>query len=140
MFPLILKSQEGKKIKCSVCVSVCLCVCVNETPTLIFYVRMLSDVSSLIWMPLMDGHHQWMALTWRNHRLPGPTRINLSLYPSFHLSVRAKRGIWSKRVLIRKIGNFCFSVHWRNTTIIHFFLLGQKVLNIFWEMIMTVRP
>jgi hypothetical protein len=30
------------------CLSVCLC-------TLIFYVRTLSDVSLLIWMPLMDG-------------------------------------------------------------------------------------
>ena len=44
-------------------------------------------------------------LTWRNRRLPSPTRINLFLCLSFHLSVRAKRGIWSKRVLIRKIGN-----------------------------------
>jgi hypothetical protein len=35
----------------------------------------------------------------------------LSLRPSYCLSVRAKRGIWSKRVLIRKIGNFSFSVH-----------------------------
>jgi hypothetical protein len=39
------------------CLSVCLCVCVNEIPTLIFYVRTLSNVSSLIWMPLMDGRH-----------------------------------------------------------------------------------
>jgi hypothetical protein len=45
--------QEGKKIKLSVCVS----VCVNEIPTLVFYVRTLSGVSSLIWMPLMDGRH-----------------------------------------------------------------------------------
>jgi hypothetical protein len=49
--------QEGKKIKLSVCLCVCLCVCVNEIPMLIFYVRMLSDVSSLIWMPSMDGRH-----------------------------------------------------------------------------------
>jgi hypothetical protein len=47
--------QEGMKIKLSVCVSVCVSVRVNEIPTLIFYVRMLSDVSSLIWTPLMDG-------------------------------------------------------------------------------------
>jgi hypothetical protein len=58
-------------------------------------------------------------LTWRNHRLPSPTRINLFLRQSFCLCVRAKRGIWSKRVLIRKIGIFSFSVHWRNSTIIH---------------------
>jgi hypothetical protein len=41
-------------------------VCVSEIPTLIFYVhtlsdisslRTLSDVSSLIWTPLMDGRH-----------------------------------------------------------------------------------
>jgi hypothetical protein len=35
----------------------------------------------------------------------------LSLLLSFHLSVRAKRGIWSNRVLIRKIGNISFSVY-----------------------------
>ena len=35
------------------------------------------------------------------------------------LSVRAKRGIWSKRVFMRMNGNFSFSVGWRNTTIIH---------------------
>ncbi len=51
------------------------------------------------------------VLTWRNHRLPSPTRINLFLRLSFCLSVRAKKGIWSKQVLIRKIGNFSFSVH-----------------------------
>ncbi len=45
--------------------------------------------------------------------------------------VRAKRGIWSKRVWIRKIGNFSFSVRWRNSTIIYYFLLAQKVLDIF---------
>jgi hypothetical protein len=55
-------------------------------------------------------------LTWRNRRLPSPTRIYLFLRPSFCPSIRAKRGIWIKRVLIRKIGNFSFSVHWRNTT------------------------
>jgi hypothetical protein len=49
-------------------------------------------------------------LTWRNRRLPSPTRINLFLCQSFCLSVRTKRGIWTKRVLIRKIGNFSFSV------------------------------
>jgi hypothetical protein len=32
---------------------------------------------------------------------------------------------------MRRIGNFSFSVHWRNTTIIHYFLLAKKVLNIF---------
>ncbi len=46
-------------------------------------------------------------------------RVYSSLCPSFHLSVRAKRGIWSKRVLMRKIGNFSFGMHWRNTMIIH---------------------
>ncbi len=51
-----------RKERKSNCLSVCLCVCVNEIPVLIFYMRMLSDVSSLIWMPLMDGRHYWMAL------------------------------------------------------------------------------
>jgi hypothetical protein len=50
------------------------------------------------------------AFTWRNRRLPSPTRINSFLRLSFCPSVRAKRGIWSKRVLIRKIGKFSFSV------------------------------
>ncbi len=50
------------------------------------------------------------SFTWRNRRLPSPTRINSFLCQLFHPSVRAKRGIWSKRVLIRKIGNFSFSV------------------------------
>jgi hypothetical protein len=45
--------------------------------------------------------------------------------------VRAKRGKRSKRVLIRKISNFSFSMHWRNTTVIHYFLLAQKDLDIF---------
>jgi hypothetical protein len=54
--------RKERKLNClsvclCVCVSVCLCVCVNEIPTLIFYVRTLSDVSSLIWTPLMDGCH-----------------------------------------------------------------------------------
>jgi hypothetical protein len=39
----------------------------------------------------------------------------------------------SKKVLIRKIGNFSSSTHQRNTTIIHGFLLEKKVLNIFEE-------
>ncbi len=39
----------------------------------------------------------------------------------------------SKRVLIRKIGNFSSSVRLRNTTIIHGFLLAKKVLDIFEE-------
>jgi hypothetical protein len=34
-------------------------------------------------------------------------------------------------VLIRKNGNFSYSVHWRNNTIIHDFLLASKVLDIF---------
>jgi hypothetical protein len=38
-------------------------------------------------------------LTWRNHRLPSPTRINSSLHNSICGWVKAKRGIWSKRVL-----------------------------------------
>jgi hypothetical protein len=38
--------QVERKIKLSVCrLSVCLCVCVNEIPTLIFYVRTLSEIS-----------------------------------------------------------------------------------------------
>jgi hypothetical protein len=54
----LIDSRKETKLNClCVCVSVCLCVCVNEILTLIFYVHMLSDVSSLIWMPLMDGRH-----------------------------------------------------------------------------------
>ncbi len=56
------------------------------------------------------GYPAQPGLTWRNRRLPSPTKINLFLHLSFCLCVRAKRGIWSKRVLIRKIGNFSFSV------------------------------
>jgi hypothetical protein len=37
-------------------------------------------------------------------------QVYLFLCLSFCLSVRAKRGIWSKKVLIKKIGNFSFSV------------------------------
>ncbi len=62
-----------------------------------------NDINKGIWM-----QEEHKIFTWRNRRLPSPTRINLSLCPSFRLSVRAKRGIWSKRVLIRKIGNFFF--------------------------------
>jgi hypothetical protein len=51
------RKESGRKENYIVCVYACLSVCVNETPTLIFYVRTLSDVSSLIWMPLMDGCH-----------------------------------------------------------------------------------
>ncbi len=64
-------------------------------------------------------HSVMLAFTWSNHRLPSPTRSNLSLRLSFCLSVRAKRGIWSKRVLIKKIGIFSSSVRWRNSMIIH---------------------
>ncbi len=60
-------------------------------------------------------------LTWRNLEgypaQPGLTRS--SLCNSVCLWVRAKRGIWSKRVFMRTNGNFSFSVRWRNTTIIH---------------------
>ena len=45
-------------------------------------------------------------------------QVYLFLCPSVCPSVRAKRGIWSKRVFIRTNSNFSFSVHWRNTTII----------------------
>ncbi len=58
-------------------------------------------------------------------------RVYLFLCLSFWLSVRAKRGIWSKRVFMRMIGNLSFSVRWRNTMIIHLFLLAKKVLDIF---------
>jgi hypothetical protein len=44
-------------------------------------------------------------------RLPSPIKINSFLCPSFRPSVRAKRGIWSKRLFIRKMGNFSFSMH-----------------------------
>ena len=43
------------------------------------------------------------------------------------LSVRAKRRMKNKRVLIRKIFNFSYSVHGRNTTILIFYL-HRKVL------------
>ncbi len=53
-----------------------------------------------------------------------PGLICFSVCNSVHPSVRAKRGIWSKRVFYRKIGSLSFSVRWRNTTIIHYFLLA----------------
>ncbi len=60
-------------------------------------------------------------LNWRN--LEGypaqPGLICSSVRHSVHPSVRAQRGIWSKRVFRRMNGNFSFSVRWRNTTIIH---------------------
>ncbi len=66
------------------------------------------------------GYPAQPGITWRNRRLPSPTRINLvSVRPSFCPSVRAKKGIWSKRVFMRTNGNFSFSLCWRNTTIIH---------------------
>ncbi len=64
--------------------------------------------------------------------LMSPTRINSSLCLSFCPSVRAKRGIWSKRVLIRKIGNFfsaCIEGILRLFTI---FYLHRK-FSIFWR-------
>ncbi len=63
-----------------------------------------------------------------------PTRskcIHSSVYHSVHGRVRAQRGIWSKRVFMRTNGSFSFSVHWRNTTIIHYILLAKKALDIF---------
>ncbi len=60
-----------------------------------------------------------------------PGLICLSVCLSVRGWVRAKRGIWSKRVFMRTNGNFSFSVRWRNDTIIHKFLLAKKVLNIF---------
>ncbi len=51
-----------------------------------------------------------------------PTRskcIRSSVCRSVYQSVRAKRGIWSKRVFMRMNSNFSFNVCWRNTTIIH---------------------
>ncbi len=56
------------------------------------------------------GYPGQPGLIWRKRRLPSPSRINLFLCLSFCPSIRAKRGIWSKRVLIKKIGNFSFSV------------------------------
>jgi hypothetical protein len=49
-------------------------------------------------------------------------RVYSFLCPSFCLSVRAKRGIWSKRVLIRKIDFFsvCIEGILRLFTIFHF--------------------
>ncbi len=41
-----------------------------------------------------------------------------SVCHSVCLWVRAKRGIWSKRMFMRTNGNFSFSMGWRNTTII----------------------
>ncbi len=40
-----------------------------------------------------------------------PGLIRFSVCNSVCLSVRAKRGIWSKRVFMRTNGNFSFSVH-----------------------------
>ena len=71
---------------------------------------------------------------WHNWKKVPPAhvqRVYSFLCPSFCLSVRAKRGIWSKRVFMRTNGNFSFSVCWRNDTIIHYFLLAKKVLDIF---------
>jgi hypothetical protein len=48
-----------------------------------------------------------------------------SLCPSFHLSIRAKRGIWSKRVLIRKVGH-SLRMGWRN------FFSSCAVVSVFW--------
>ncbi len=45
--------------------------------------------------------------------------VYLFLCLSFCPWVRAKRGIWSKRVLIRKTGTISNIIRWRNTTIIH---------------------
>ncbi len=58
-------------------------------------------------------------------------RVYLFLRPSFCLSVRAKRGVWSKRVLWERTVIFLFGMCWRNTMIIHYSLLAKKVLNIF---------
>jgi hypothetical protein len=56
--PVWYQIRKERKLNClSVCLCDCVSVCVNEIPTLIFYMGMLSDVSSLIWMPLMDGRH-----------------------------------------------------------------------------------
>jgi hypothetical protein len=60
-----------------------------------------------------DCSNQLMAaLTWRN--LEGypaqPGLICFSVRHSVHPSVRAKRGIWSKRVFMRTSGNFSFSI------------------------------
>jgi hypothetical protein len=61
----------------------------------------------LTWWNLEDYPAQ-PGLTWRN--LEGypaqPGLIHSSIYHSVHPSVRAKRGIWSKRVFMRTNGNF----------------------------------
>jgi hypothetical protein len=88
-----------------------------------------ADVGTLVWVkknkwnehpdrPDATETRPHSGLTWRNRRLPSPTRINSSLRLWFYPSVRAKRGIWSKREFYRKIGNLSFSVRSRNTTII----------------------
>ncbi len=56
---------------------------------------------------------------WKKSSSSPRTASAFGLCPSFCLSVRAKRGIWSKRVFMRTNGNFSFSGGWRNTTIIH---------------------
>ncbi len=76
-----------------------------KTSTKIMFFAEVLALSEVLFEVLLNS-----TLTWRNRRLPSPTRINLSLLLSFCPSVRAKRGIWSKRVLIRKIGNLSFSV------------------------------
>ncbi len=115
----------------------------------IFILKQYSDLNFNLWICAEQE-----KCTWRNHRLPSPTRINAFLCLWFCLWVRAKRGIKSKRVFYRKIGNLSFSVHWRNTMIIHYFLLAKKFFDIFekqsllkgcrrsryiWETIVIVR-
>jgi hypothetical protein len=53
------------------------------------------------------------GLFWRQLRVPPAhaQQVYLFLHLSFYLSVRAKRGIWSKRVFMRTNGNYSFSVH-----------------------------
>ncbi len=59
---MILAIYQVRKERKLNCLSVCVSVCVNEIPTLTIlrvYIHVL--FSSLIWMPLMDGRHLWMA-------------------------------------------------------------------------------
>ncbi len=67
----------------------------------------------------MTQQHNWVTTNWLSVFPAHAQRVYSSFRQSFCPSVRAKRGIWSKRVFMRTNGNFSFSVRWRNTTIIH---------------------
>jgi hypothetical protein len=95
--------------------------------TLVYPSTMLCNNHSL-WRWQQYKPWVFILFTWRNRRSPSPTRNNLSLCRWFCLSVRAKRGIWSKRVLIRKIGSLSFSVLEGILQLFTIFYLHRKCL------------